>query len=97
MALKNYHRRCEQHLKQYISIEENKAVKSLGQSRSEKIFEYVRTLYNHQKQGFEEKHQRKLDYLNILPSRRRKEKKNIRKEDEDEGEKVIQSNLDYPN
>ena len=75
VALKNYHRRCEQHLKQYISIEENKVVKSLGQSRSERIFEYVRTIYNHQKQGFEEKHQRKLNYLNILPSRQHKKQK----------------------
>ena len=48
---------------------------SVGQSRSEKIFEYVRTIYNHQKQGFEEKHQRKLGSLNILPSCRRKKQK----------------------
>ena len=57
VELKEYHRRCEQHLEQYISFEENKAVQSLGQSRSQKIFEHLRTIYNHQKQGFEEKHQ----------------------------------------
>ena len=42
--LKEYHRRCEQHLEQYSSIgkKKNNAVQWLGQLKSEDIFEYVR-------------------------------------------------------
>ena len=52
VALKEYHRRSEQHLEWYISKEKNKAVHSLGQSKSEKIFEHVRTIYNQKKTRF---------------------------------------------
>ena len=35
VALKEYHRKCEQHLAQYFSKEKSKAVQSQGQLRSE--------------------------------------------------------------
>ena len=69
VALKEDHRRCEQYLEQNITIEKNKVVQTLGQSRSNDIFEKVRTEYIRKKERLEEKHLRKLYSLDILPSR----------------------------
>ena len=80
VALKVYHRRCKQHLKRYIANEKKKTVQTLRRSVAEDILEKAWAEYIKKKQKLEEKQQRELDSLQILPSRQRLMHKNKQKE-----------------
>ena len=75
VALEQYHRKCEQHLEQYISIENNNAIQSLGQSRFKEIVEHARTIYN----------QKNLLRRSIKKATLSEKSKDIRKEHKDKG------------
>ena len=79
VALIKYHRRCEQHLEQYIVNETNKAVQTLVQSRMKDVLEKTMAEYIKNKRRLEEKQQRKLHSLQILPSKRSDKQKDRRK------------------
>ena len=67
VALKEHHRRCEQHLEHSIFIKKNRTVQSLGQSSSKDIFEKVRAEYIPEKTRFKEKRQIKLNSFTSYP------------------------------
>ena len=88
VALKRYHKRCVQHLKQEFANNEDMATQLLQQPGAEDILERIRTVSNKNRQKLEEKHHRKLNSLLTLPSRSRlKMKKKTTKEDVTRSEK----------
>ena len=62
VALKRYHKGCEQHVKWDITNNADNAVQLLGQSGAKDIFEKLWTVYIKNRRKLEEKHQRKLNF-----------------------------------
>ena len=65
VALKRYHKGCEQHLKRDIANNMDNAIQLhvLGQSGAKDIFEKLWTVHIKNRQKLEEKHQSKLNFF----------------------------------